>query len=74
MIPFNRLGMGAFNNEDFQMMRYINVEDKNGKKIYQKDICKYYNGSDKDGIGILILRFDKYKSMRLIDNNESSII
>lgn len=29
------------------------IKDKNGKTIYQKDICKYFNEEDGDGIGII---------------------
>lgn len=53
MIPFSRLGMGAFNNSDYDMMQFKNIQDKNKKDIYQGDICKYYNDIDKDGIGII---------------------
>lgn len=69
MIPFSRLGMGAFNNEDYQMMRYINVDDKNGKKIFQKDICKYYNKVDKDGIGIIEDDYIKWISGTIAKTN-----
>jgi uncharacterized phage protein (TIGR01671 family) len=69
MIPFSRLGMGAFNDEDYQMMRYINVDDKNGKKIFQKDICKYYNDKDKDGIGIIEDDYIKWISGTIAKTN-----
>lgn len=30
-----------------------NITDKNNKMIYEKDICKYFNKEDGDGIGII---------------------
>ena len=30
-----------------------NITDKNNKTIYEKDICKYFNEEDGDGIGII---------------------
>lgn len=29
------------------------LKDKNGKLIWENDICKYYNPKDKDGIAII---------------------
>lgn len=29
------------------------LKDKNGKLIWENDICKYYNPEDKDGVGII---------------------
>ena len=50
-------------------MRYINVNDKNGKKIFQKDICKYYNKVDKDGIGIIEDDYIKWISGTIAKTN-----
>ncbi len=29
------------------------MTDKNGRKIFEGDICKYYNPEDKDGIAVI---------------------
>lgn len=33
--------------------RCAGVCDKNGKMIFENDICSYYNPEDKDGIGLI---------------------
>ena len=44
------------------------LKDKNGKLIWENDICNYYNPEDKDGIGIIkngyVLWIDGTISMR----------
>ena len=44
------------------------LKDKNGKLIWENDICNYYNSEDKDGIGIIkndyVLWIDGTISMR----------
>ena len=52
-----------------EKMLYINVNDKNRKKIFQKDICKYFNDLDKDGIGIIEDDYIKWISGTIAKTN-----
>ena len=54
---------------DKEKMLYINVNDKNRKKIFQKDICKYFNDLDKDGIGIIEDDYIKWISGTIAKTN-----
>lgn len=33
--------------------RFAGLFDKNGQKIWENDICKYFNPEDKDGVAII---------------------
>lgn len=39
--------------DPFTICQCTRLKDKNGKLIWENDICRYYNSEDGDGIGII---------------------
>lgn len=39
--------------ESETISQYTGLTDKNGRKIWENDVCKYFNQEDKDGIAII---------------------
>ena len=59
---------GIFEVDPSTICQCTGLKDKNGKLIWENDICNYYNPEDKDGIGIIkngyVLWIDGTISMR----------
>ena len=58
----------AYIDDESTICQCTGLKDKNGKLIWENDICNYYNPEDKDGIGIIkndyVLWIDGTISMR----------
>ena len=50
VVDFN---MRAYEIEDCTLCQWTGLTDKNDNKIWENDICKYYNPIDRDGIGVI---------------------
>ena len=42
--------------------QYTGMTDRNGRKIFEGDICKYYNSEDKDGIAVIREDYAEWRS------------
>ncbi len=42
--------------------QWTGLTDKNNRKIFEGDICKYYNSEDKDGIAVIREDYAEWRS------------
>ena len=49
----NLLTVCAYEVDTSTICQCTELKDKNGKLIWENDICRYYNSKDGDGIGII---------------------
>ena len=47
------LNVCAYEVDQSTICQCTRLKDKNGKLIWENDVCKYYNPEDKDGIAII---------------------
>ena len=68
---FDVLNLTKFFNEEnyLTLLQFIGIRDVKGREIFQKDICKYYNDSDKDGVGIIEDDYIKWISGTIAKTN-----
>lgn len=68
IVPSYASDLYAIEVDPSTICRCAGLNDKNGKLIWENDICNYYNSEDKDGIGIIkndyVLWIDGTISMR----------